>query len=213
MAEPCSTGIGGDMFCLFYDATTRKISAMNGSGRSGAKCTLEQIRKDIGLSAGQTGVKIPLNSVHSVTVPGAPAGWVDTVERFGSGKVTMEQILAPSIEMGENGFPVSEIAGYHVRFFFPMGIANTYANCPSGHKQRKLSKQHPPTSLRCSKPMLQRQIHAELPNQVRSSRTQPLPTHFAHLQRKARRGSTQGALRKPSSKSARTWAAIWSWRI
>jgi gamma-glutamyltranspeptidase / glutathione hydrolase len=121
MAEPCSTGIGGDMFCLFYDAKTRKISAMNGSGRSGAKCTLEQIRKDIGLSAGQTGVKIPLNSVHSVTVPGAPAGWVDTVERFGSGKVTMEQILAPAIEMGENGFPVSEIAGYHVRFFFPHG--------------------------------------------------------------------------------------------
>lgn len=119
MAEPCSTGIGGDMFCLFYDAKTKKISAMNGSGRSGAKCTLEQIRQDIGLTEGQTGVKIPLNSVHSVTVPGAAAGWVDTVERFGSGKVTMEQILAPAIEMGENGFPVSEIAGYYVRLFFP----------------------------------------------------------------------------------------------
>jgi gamma-glutamyltranspeptidase/glutathione hydrolase len=31
---------------------------------------------------------IPPLSAHTVTVPGAAAGWVDTVEAFGSGKVT-----------------------------------------------------------------------------------------------------------------------------
>jgi gamma-glutamyltranspeptidase/glutathione hydrolase len=121
MAEPCSTGIGGDMFCLFYDAKTRKVSALNGSGRSGRQCTLETIRGDLGLRVGQGG-KVPVDSVHAVTVPGAAAGWVDTVERFGSGKLGMRDILAPAIEMGEKGFPVSELTAMFVSFranYFP----------------------------------------------------------------------------------------------
>jgi gamma-glutamyltranspeptidase / glutathione hydrolase len=113
MTEPGSTGIGGDMFCLFYDAKTRKVSAMNGSGRAGAKCTLDTIRSSLGVPDGEEG-NIPLTSVHSVTVPGAAAGWCDAVERFGSGKLNMEQILAPAIELGEKGFPVSEFMAYSV---------------------------------------------------------------------------------------------------
>jgi gamma-glutamyltranspeptidase/glutathione hydrolase len=113
MTEPCSTGIGGDMFCLYYDASTGKVSAMNGSGRSGAKCTIETIKKSLEVPEGSVG-KIPMSSVQAVTVPGAAAGWVDTVERFGSGKLTMEQILAPAIKLGEEGFPVSELTAYYV---------------------------------------------------------------------------------------------------
>ncbi|CAG8983727.1 hypothetical protein HYALB_00006296 [Hymenoscyphus albidus] len=109
LTEPTSTGIGGDMFCLYYNAKTKKIEAMNGSGRSGMKCTLEAIRKDLGFKDGEDG-KLSLRSVHAVTVPGAAAGWVDTVERFGSGKVSMEQILTPAIELAERGFPVSELS-------------------------------------------------------------------------------------------------------
>jgi gamma-glutamyltranspeptidase/glutathione hydrolase len=97
------------MFCLYYSAKTKKIEAMNGSGRSGMKSTLEIIRKDLGLKDGEK-ADIPLKSVHAVTIPGAAAGWVDTVERFGSEKVSMEQILAPAIELAERGFPVSEIS-------------------------------------------------------------------------------------------------------
>jgi gamma-glutamyltranspeptidase / glutathione hydrolase len=117
VTEPCSTGIGGDMFCLFYSAATSKVSALNGSGRSGKSCTLERIRADLGLPAhgSSDGQKIPFSSVHAVTVPGAAAGWVDTVERFGSGKVSLAQILAPAIALAEEGFPVSEMTAYHVR--------------------------------------------------------------------------------------------------
>ncbi|KAK2037627.1 gamma-glutamyltranspeptidase [Colletotrichum somersetense] len=111
MTEPCSTGIGGDMFILFYDAATGKVSAMNGSGRSAKKATLEAVRKDLGIADGASG-KIPMKSVHAVTVPGAAAGWVDTIERFGSGKVSVEQVLAPAIELGEKGFPVSELTSH-----------------------------------------------------------------------------------------------------
>jgi gamma-glutamyltranspeptidase/glutathione hydrolase len=101
------------MFCLYYDAKTKKVSALNGSGRSGGEMTLEKIRKDLKIPDGEMG-HIPMQSVHAATVPGAAAGWVDTVERFGSGKVTMEDVLAPAIELAEKGFPVSELSATFV---------------------------------------------------------------------------------------------------
>ena len=114
MTEPSSTGIGGDMFCLFYNAETKKVSAMNGSGRSAAEGSLEQVQHDLGLESRTAGAKIPKTSVHSVTVPGAAAGWIDTVEKFGSGKLSLEQILTPAIKLGDEGFPVSEFAAHFV---------------------------------------------------------------------------------------------------
>jgi gamma-glutamyltranspeptidase / glutathione hydrolase len=107
------TGIGGDCFCLFFDAKTKEIHALNGSGRAPKNTTVQQVRKELGLADGKNG-KIPQYSQLSVTVPGAAAGWVDTVERFGSGKLTMEQILTPAIELAENGFPVSEFSAAFV---------------------------------------------------------------------------------------------------
>ncbi|KAL2441538.1 Glutathione hydrolase-like YwrD proenzyme [Exophiala dermatitidis] len=109
MTEPSSTGIGGDMFCLYFDAKTKKVHALNGSGRSPKNTTVEQIRGELGLSGSARG-KIPTHSALAVTVPGAAAGWVDTVEKFGSGKLSLEQILTPAIELGEEGFPVSELS-------------------------------------------------------------------------------------------------------
>jgi gamma-glutamyltranspeptidase/glutathione hydrolase len=106
------------MFCLFYNAKTKKIEAMNGSGRASAKSTLEAVRKDLGLKDGEAG-QMPMKSIHAVTVPGAAAGWVDTVERFGSGKLSLAQILAPAIELAEEGFPVSEISSYLVSVSIP----------------------------------------------------------------------------------------------
>lgn len=114
MTEPCSTGIGGDMFILFWDAKTKEVKAMNGSGRSGAKHELDHVRSKLGLQDGVAG-SIPKNSALSITVPGAAAGWVDTVDKFGSGKVNLARILAPAIALGEKGFPVSEHVGYSVR--------------------------------------------------------------------------------------------------
>ena len=113
MTEPGSTGIGGDMFCLFYEAKTKKVHSLNGSGRSGKECTAEKVRGSLGLKEGEFG-RIGLDSVQAVTVPGAPAGWVDCVERFGSGKVGMGEILGPAIELGEEGFVVGEIMGASV---------------------------------------------------------------------------------------------------
>ncbi|KAJ7289239.1 gamma-glutamyltranspeptidase [Mycena rebaudengoi] len=104
VTEPGCCGIGGDAFCLFYDAKTKTVKALNGSGHSPQKLTLEYARE-----RGLTGSTIPLTDLNSVTVPGAAAAWVDTVERFGSGKVTVADVLLPAIRLAEEGVPVSEI--------------------------------------------------------------------------------------------------------
>ncbi|EEA24022.1 hypothetical protein TMatcc_007097 [Talaromyces marneffei ATCC 18224] len=109
VTEPSSTGIGGDMFCLYYNASTKKIHAMNGSGRYAANATLEKVRQDLGISPEDAGA-IPFESALAATTPGAAAGWIDTIEKFGSGKLSVEQILTPAIELAEKGFPVSEFA-------------------------------------------------------------------------------------------------------
>ncbi|KAF7339565.1 hypothetical protein MSAN_02171000 [Mycena sanguinolenta] len=106
VTEPSCCGIGGDAFCLFFDAKTKKVKALNGSGHSPQKLTLEYLRQ-----RGLTGKTIPLTDLNSVTVPGAAAAWVDTVERFGSGKVTVADVLEPAIRLAEEGVPVSEIHG------------------------------------------------------------------------------------------------------
>ena len=103
------TGIGGDMFCLFYNAQTKEVHALNGSGRSPASLTLNAVRKELELKPGKGG-SIPMLSALAITTPGAAAGWIDTVEKFGGGKLSLEQILTPAIELGEEGFPVSELS-------------------------------------------------------------------------------------------------------
>ena len=71
VTEPTSTGIGGDCFALFYDAATRRITALNGSGRAPAALTLARLE--------QEGFAHELPSYHpyTITVPGACAGWCD----------------------------------------------------------------------------------------------------------------------------------------
>ncbi|KAI9311124.1 nucleophile aminohydrolase [Dichotomocladium elegans] len=106
--EPASTGIGGDAFCLYYDAKKRTVAGLNGSGRTPAKLTVEYLRKE----AGYQGSKLPDLSPHAVTVPGAAAAWVDTVEWFGSGNVDLATILEPAMKFARQGFPVSHIAAH-----------------------------------------------------------------------------------------------------
>ncbi|KAJ9108220.1 hypothetical protein QFC19_002467 [Naganishia cerealis] len=94
----------GDIFCLFYDAKTRTVRAINGSGRAPEALSLEYLR-----SIGINGREIPLTNMNAVTVPGAASGWLKTVEEFGSGRLSMAEILAPAIRMAEQGVPTHEL--------------------------------------------------------------------------------------------------------
>ena len=68
------------------------------SGHSPQKLTIEHVR-----SKGITGRTIPGTDLNSVTVPGAAAAWVDTVEKLGSGTLSVADILAPAIRLAEEG--------------------------------------------------------------------------------------------------------------
>lgn len=104
VTEPCSTGLGGDMFLLYWNNHQSKAFAVNGSGRSPHALTIAKCR-ELGLD----GKLLPPQNANSVTVPGQVAGWLDALAAHGSGKVSTVQILKPAIELCEDGFPVSEV--------------------------------------------------------------------------------------------------------
>lgn len=100
VVEPISTGIGGDCFALFWDAKTKQISALNGSGRAPANATIADVR-DLGYTS------MPKWSGHTVTVPGTVAGWHDLLARHGT--MSLSDVLQPAIWTAENGYPASEL--------------------------------------------------------------------------------------------------------
>lgn len=107
VTQPTSTGIGGDVFALYFDARTKKISALNASGRAPAALSIDLIKTQ-GLAS--TGPKSEISDqfhAHTITVPGACAGWCDFVDRHGS--LSMRDVLAPAIKLAEEGFPVAPV--------------------------------------------------------------------------------------------------------
>ncbi len=98
VVRPHMNGVGGDAFVFVWEAATREVHALNGSGRSGALATPDFFR-GAGLD------EVPERGGKAVSVPGAVAAWIDVHERFGTRDLT--ELLAPAIHYAREGFPVS----------------------------------------------------------------------------------------------------------
>ncbi len=100
VAEPMMDGIGGDLFAIYWDAKTGKLTGLNASGPAPRALSAEYLTKQ--------GFRAIPDGIHSVTVPGAIDGWAKMHERFG--KLPWKDLFQPAIAYAEQGFPVSEDA-------------------------------------------------------------------------------------------------------
>lgn len=93
VVEPTSNGIGGDSFALVW--VKDQLYGMNSSGKSPSGISIEKLNQ-MGIS------EIPKYGFIPVTVPGAPAGWVEMSKRFG--KLPFAEVLAPAIRYAREGY-------------------------------------------------------------------------------------------------------------
>lgn len=106
VVRPHMNGVGGDAFVMHYDGASGEVTALNGSGRTGALAT-PALFAELGLD------EVPSTGALSVSVPGAVAAWVDIHERFGS--LPFARLLAPAIAYARDGFPVSSRLSQDIR--------------------------------------------------------------------------------------------------
>jgi gamma-glutamyltranspeptidase/glutathione hydrolase len=99
LVSPGMCGIGGDMFCLVYEAKSGKIHGLSANGWSPKELTPELMREK-----GFT--NMPIGGIYSITVPGTVHGWEQLLKRFGKKK--FKEVLKPAIQLAEEGFPVTE---------------------------------------------------------------------------------------------------------
>ena len=104
LVEPTGNGIGGDLFAIIWDAKSARLYGLNASGRSPKSISLEWFLDN-------DYKKIPSHGPLPVTVPGAVDGWFMIHNRFG--KLSMKEILEPTIEYARSGFPVSQLIAYY----------------------------------------------------------------------------------------------------
>ncbi len=123
VTEPTSTGIGGDMFALYFDAQTKQVTALNGSGRAPSALTIDRLKRE-----GLLAESLPPFHPHTVTVPGACAGWCDLIGKHGS--LSMNEILTPAIRLADEGFPVAPITAH----FWARGADRQLKSALNGHE-------------------------------------------------------------------------------
>ena len=100
LVEPHMNGIGGDLFAIVYEAKTGALHGLNAGGWAPERLTPALLK-----SRGMT--EMPADGIHTVTVPGAVAGWEALRARFGT--LPLADLLAPAIFYADEGFPVSDV--------------------------------------------------------------------------------------------------------
>ncbi len=97
VVAPYYCGYGGDLFAIVWDGS---LHGYLGSGRSPAAATIEGVRESL------AGTPL-LIGPHSVTVPGAVAGWFDLLDRWGT--MSFGDLAADAIRYAREGFAVTPL--------------------------------------------------------------------------------------------------------
>ena len=105
LLEPQSCGIGGEVPTLIYSAKERRTYAISGMGWSPEAFTIDWCR-DHGIDL------IPGDGYLPACVPAPVDTWATALARFGT--MSFAEILQPTIEFAENGFPVYASLSRHL---------------------------------------------------------------------------------------------------
>src|SRR5258708_11308022 len=95
--EPGMTGLGADMFVVIYLAKTGEVKFINATGFAPRAATIDFYKSRGG---------IPESGPLSISVPGAVGGAALAVKKYGT--KPLADVLAPAIEIAEQGFPITE---------------------------------------------------------------------------------------------------------
>jgi gamma-glutamyltranspeptidase/glutathione hydrolase len=101
IVEPCSNGLGSDMFCILWDG--QSLQGLNASGCAPQAWTPDYFRAKYGADVQRP----PKRGWDSVTVPGAVGGWMALHQRHG--RLPFADLMAPAIEIAERGYGVPVI--------------------------------------------------------------------------------------------------------
>ncbi len=105
VTQPHMCGVGGDLFCLYYDAASRRVHFLNGAGRSGSRAGLDELAR--------RGVdRLPVVGPETVSVPGCVRGWAMLLERFGTRPLA--ELLEPAIRCAARGFPCTSLLSQYI---------------------------------------------------------------------------------------------------
>src|SRR5580700_10768031 len=92
LVEPMMDGIGGDLFALYRDAKSGKLTGINASGFAPKALPFDALKK-LELYS------VPTSGIHTVTVPGCVDGWAKMHGKFG--KLPWRDLFAPAIYYAE----------------------------------------------------------------------------------------------------------------
>lgn len=126
LVEPNNCGIGGDLFAIVWSAKEQKLYGLNASGRSPNGLTYTQLKTVLGEQK-----QLPLYGPLAVSVPGAVDGWFMLHAKFG--RLSMANLLAPSIRYAREGVPTAQVIAYswqvaHRRLEANQGIISECTN-------------------------------------------------------------------------------------
>jgi gamma-glutamyltranspeptidase/glutathione hydrolase len=111
VTQPNNCGVGGDLFCLYYEAATGRVHFLDGAGRAGSRATLEEL--------GRRGMaRLPVIGPATVSVPGCVRAWEMLLARFGTRDLAT--LLAPAIRCAERGFPATSIVSQAIAEYAPV---------------------------------------------------------------------------------------------
>ena len=96
VVEPCSNGLGSDLFAIVWDGHT--LAGLNASGRSPAAWTPERFGRYN---------QMPRSGWDTVTVPGAVSGWVALSQRYG--RLPFGDLFDSAVRYARDGYAVSPV--------------------------------------------------------------------------------------------------------